>query len=391
MNLPHLFPDDAPAVVVVNDLVRVACQQRASDVHCEPYADGMRIRLRIDGVLYEYACLARDLAAAVTVRIKIIAQCDIAESRLPQDGAYVYELGDDSLDVRVSIFPCLYGEKLVLRLLQRKQEFTSLSVCGFSDNVKRDLLHVLARDSGFLIVTGPTGSGKTTTLYAALSELISSEKNIVTLEDPVEYRLDGVTQGSINPDIGFTFARGLRALVRQDPDVILIGEIRDAETADIAIRTALTGHLVMSTLHTADAVSACVRLLDLGVAPFLLGAAVTGVVAQRLVRMLCKDCAEKKPASVQVQEFCSTYGVSCEFEMYPRGCAVCNKRGYKGRTVIAELCAMSPELSLLLQKHAPLQELRDCMQRGGYKPMAYDAAQKIADGLITYSDVIAVL
>lgn len=286
----QLEQNDAPVIRLVDDMVNRAIIHKASDIHLESTDKGLRVRFRIDGILYDQESIDQALMTHVISRLKVMANINIAQKRVPQDGKFNTMVGGQHIDLRVSTFPSMYGEKMVVRILDRTHNKIMLDALGMSDTMLENFKDLLARSNGFFLVTGPTGSGKTTTLYAALSTLSSPEKNVITLEDPVEYNLNGITQGQINPEAGFTFAKGIRSILRQDPDILMIGEIRDKETASIAIEAALTGHMVLSTLHANDAPSVIMRLMDMGIEPFLINAAITGVMAQRLARKICAHC-----------------------------------------------------------------------------------------------------
>ncbi|MFZ5952722.1 MAG: GspE/PulE family protein, partial [Candidatus Rifleibacteriota bacterium] len=328
----------APIVKFVNTLIFQSLRERASDIHLELSPDSFKIRYRIDGVLVNRFSPPRKLHAPVTSRIKIMAGLDIAERRLPQDGKIRVRFGDREVDIRVSSVPCAHGERVVMRLLDRKTELLSLEQMGMSADILTQFDRLIRRPNGILLVTGPTGSGKTTTLYGAIMRIVSPDVNVITLEDPVEYELPGASQIPVKPKIGFTFASGLRSILRQDPDVILVGEIRDDETAGMAIQASLTGHLVFSTLHTNDSASAAVRLMDMNVEPYLVASTLIGVLAQRLVRRLCSNCVKKLADG--------TWQAS--------GCAVCSQTGFKGRTGVYELLNVDEEIAALIGRSASL-------------------------------------
>jgi type II secretory ATPase GspE/PulE/Tfp pilus assembly ATPase PilB-like protein len=380
--------DTAPAVRIVNDLLRLAIVKRASDIHGDPLSNALRISMRVDGVLDQVVLLPADISSNIIARIKILSRLDTTERRLPQDGKFSVETDNGIIDVRVATFPTIFGERFVLRILDRFTQLVTLEESGMSANMITQLRQLLQSDHGFFLVTGPTGVGKTTTLYALLKELQQQGKTIVTLEDPVEYTLEGISQGQINPEIGFTFARGLKSLVRHDPDVIFVGEIRDEETARIAIQASLTGHIVLSTLHTGDAVSAVARLMDMGIEPFLINASLTGVLAQRLVKRLCGDCKKQEvvdPSSVlhlnkKIPSTTATWSAI--------GCESCEQRGFKGRIGLFELCVPSNEFKKLLSQKHDVSELLQQTCRDGMQLLIHDAAYKVDKGLISFDELV---
>ncbi len=371
--------NDGPAVQVVNQLLVHALNVGASDIHIEPYEHNAVARVRIDGQLRDVPAPLGDLSAvhaAVVARLKVLSRLDLAERRLPQDGRLSVNVGGRSIDVRLSTLPCAFGERVVLRLLDKNAARLDLSALGLADDTRDALRALLAAPHGIVLVTGPTGSGKTTTLYAALSEIATRDRNIMTVEDPIEYAIPGIAQTAVQPGIGLTFARCLRAMLRQDPDVILIGEIRDAETAQIAVQASLTGHLVLATLHTNDAVSAVTRLADMGVEPYLLASSLTGVVAQRLVRKLCRHC--RQPAQAPEQ-----YHVAS-------ACTHCNHTGYQGRTGVYELLRV--DAAIRASVHAGLAQtaLATAARAQGMRPLREDANRWLADGSTSLAEVLRV-
>lgn len=383
--------DDLSIIARVQALLDDAIEHRASDIHLEPTRQDLRVRFRIDGTLIDQKSFSLDLSAAIVARFKILAAIDSTERRIPQDGKFHVMHKAHEIDIRVSTFPSLYGEKVVVRILNRALQTTHLESLGFTSTMLEAIKKLLKKQSGFFLVTGPTGSGKTTTLYAALSFLHSSERNIVTLEDPVEYSLDGVTQAQINIPVGFTFEKGMRSLVRQDPDIIMVGEIRDKITAHIAIEAALTGHLVLSTLHTADAPSAIMRLMDMGIEPFLLNAALSGVLAQRLVRKLCFDCRISRVATSDEKKLLKKLGIGGNIIYESSGCAICDNLGYKGRVGIFELLEISPALRSLIIAHATLDTICAQAHADGMKTLQEDAAHKVKDGIISLTEYLRII
>lgn len=369
--------DDAPVIRMVNAILTEAVARGASDVHFEPYESEAKVRLRIDGVLVDLVSPPRTVYAALISRIKVMAQLDIAERRLPQDGRMTIRLPANNVDLRVSTLPTAHGERAVLRLLQKTAGHVRLEGLGMSQAVQEQFEALLARPNGIVLVTGPTGSGKTTTLYAALSWLSTRRENIMTVEDPVEYEMPGISQTPVAPKIGLTFASALRAILRQDPDILMIGEIRDIETAQIAVQAALTGHLVLATLHTNDAASAVTRLLDMGVEPFLLSSTLHGVLGQRLVRQLCDSCKRGTPGGL--------------FEPAAQGCPQCNATGYRGRLGVYELMVVTPEIQSAIKQGEDAPEIRRLALQAGLVEMAQDAHRWLAAGQTSEQEVARVV
>jgi general secretion pathway protein E len=369
--------DDAPVIRLINALLTQALRDGASDIHFEAFETRSVVRLRIDGTLRDLLEPARALHGAIVSRLKIMAQLDIAEKRLPQDGRITLRVAGKPVDVRVSTIPTGHGERVVLRLLDKQAGRLDLSQLGMEDATLEQMDRMIRQPHGIVLVTGPTGSGKTTTLYAALSRLDTAALNIMTVEDPIEYDLDGISQTPINTRIDMTFARALRTILRQDPDVVMIGEIRDLETAQIAVQASLTGHLVFATLHTNDAVSAVTRLVDMGVEPFLLASSLIGVAAQRLVRRLCLEC--RKPI---VHEGATYYSAV--------GCAACNRTGYRGRTGIYELLTVDDDLRRLIHDRASEQALRAHVLARGMKSLRDDGMRWAAAGVISLEEAVRV-
>ncbi len=382
--------DEAPVIRLVNSLITRAIEEEASDIHIEPFSKGVRVRYRVDGILREATTLPRQMRAAVVARIKVMAGMDIAERRLPQDGRIPLRFQERAYDLRVSTLPTLFGEKVEIRILDKEgaKKFTPETL-GFSPRNYELFTGFLRSAAGMLLVTGPTGSGKTTTLYAALNVLNTVEKNIVTVEDPVEYVLEGVNQCQVNTKAGATFATYLRSLLRQDPDVIMVGEIRDRETAEIAVRAATTGHLVLSTLHTDDAPGALTRLLDMGVEPFMVASAVLGVVAQRLARRVCERC--RRPARPGAAEVAFAGGLAPDAILYEgAGCPECGYTGYRGRLALQEVLAVTPEIQRLVLRRAAAAEIREAALAAGMVPLKEDGVQKALQGLTTLREVMRV-
>lgn len=394
-DVQHLkdMASEAPVVRLVNLLIQRAVESRASDIHIEPFENSLRVRYRIDGVLRDVEAPPARSTAAVISRFKIMAKLNIAERRLPQDGRIQLRIQGRELDLRVSTVPTLYGESVVLRLLDKGSVVLDFDSLGFQGSTLERFLRVLEMPHGIIIVTGPTGSGKSTTLYTALHKLNTPDRKIVTVEDPVEYQLEGINQIQVKPQIGLTFAGALRSIVRQDPDVIMIGEMRDRETAGIAVQSALTGHLVLSTLHTNDAAGGVTRLLDMGVEDYLLTSTVNGILAQRLVRTLCKHCAEPYEAMPEIIEELELHRFSEEKPVMlyrPVGCEHCNGIGYHGRAAIMEFLVMSDPIRRLVLQHADAGDIQDQAQKEGMRIMYEDGLLKALSGLTTIEEVIRV-
>jgi len=381
--------DDAPVIRLINALFTQALRDGASDIHIEPFETLSVVRLRIDGTLRDLIEPARALHGAIVSRIKIMAQLDIAEKRLPQDGRITLRVAGKPVDVRVSTIPTGHGERVVLRLLDKQAGRLDLTKLGMDDATLAKMDRLILEPHGIVLVTGPTGSGKTTTLYAALSRLDASELNIMTVEDPIEYDLDGISQTQVNTRIEMDFARALRTILRQDPDVVMIGEIRDLETAQIAVQASLTGHLVFATLHTNDAVSAVTRLVDMGVEPFLLASSVIGVVAQRLVRRLCTEC--RKPFAADAAQLRALGLAPTDGTLYTaQGCPACNRTGYRGRTGIYELLSVDDDLRRLIHDRASEQTLRAHVQSRGMRSLRDDGMRWAGQGVISLEEVVRV-
>jgi general secretion pathway protein E len=381
--------EEAFVIRLINSLVTEAIRKDGSDIHIEPLEHRLRVRIRIDGMLNEVLQPPKDLAPFITSRIKIMSRLDIAEKRLPQDGRISLKLAGRPVDVRVSTIPGAHGERVVLRLLDKQAGRLELSELGMQKADQQKVDELIHQPHGILLVTGPTGSGKTTTLYSALSRLNSNSRNIMTVEDPIEYYLDGIGQTQVNTKIDMSFARGLRAILRQDPDVVMIGEIRDRETAEIAVQSSLTGHLVFSTLHTNTAIGAIARLRDMGVEPYLLSSSLIGVIAQRLVRLLCPECKHAEPVNEADLNMLSTTGTSATQLFHPTGCASCNHTGYKSRTGIFEVVEINPALKSLIHDNAGEQLLVEGahLQSDGIREAGFNMA---VSGITSLEEVIRV-
>ncbi len=381
--------NEAPVVKLVNLLMLEALESRASDIHLETYQGGLRVRYRIDGVLQDAAAPPRRLAAAVVSRVKIMAELDIAERRVPQDGRIRLRMRDRQVDVRVATLPTLYGESVVLRLLDKERGRIRLEDLGMADDTRQNFIQAISKPHGIVLSTGPTGSGKTTTLYAAVDRIRTGREKIVTVEDPVEYELMGVPQVPVNEKVGLTFANALRALLRQDPDIMLVGEVRDHETADIATHAALTGHLVLSTLHTNDAATALTRLVDLGIEAYLVASTVEAVLAQRLVRKICEVCKQPTPISPD-QRTALNLPKEGSKAWTGAGCNNCRGTGYRGRTGIYELLLMDEELRSALQENASAGGLERIGLSKGMRLLRDDGLRLIAEGVTTAEEVLRV-
>ena len=382
--------DDAPVVKLINGLLTDAVRRGASDIHIEPFEHEIRVRYRIDGALLEVMKPPIRMKAALTSRVKILSQLNIAERRVPQDGRLKLKMGNRVIDFRVSTLPVLFGEKIVMRILDKGNLTLDLSKFGFEAKAEADLMKNILNPYGMVLVTGPTGSGKTTTLYSALSRVNTIEVNIMTAEDPVEYTLMGINQVLVRNEIGMTFAAALKAFLRQDPNIIMVGEIRDLETGGIAIKAALTGHLVLSTLHTNDAASTITRMIDMGIEAFNVASAVNLVVAQRLVRRICKDC---KAPTTYSEEALASLGTDLEKMraipfMKGRGCETCSGTGYKGRAGLYEVMAMSPELRRMILRGASVAELQEQAVAEGMLTLRMDGTVKVQKGVTTLEEVV---
>ncbi len=382
---------EAPIIKLVNHILSQAVHFKASDIHIEPYQNELKIRFRMDGVLYNIHSLPKKIHPALVSRVKILAQLNIAEKRAPQDGRIQIRIGNREVDLRVSSLPTAFGERLVLRLLEKDIRILNINEIGLSPDHQNQLKRLIKTSHGIVLVTGPTGSGKTTTLYSALCEINTPEKNILTIEDPIEYQLDGIGQMQVNAKIGLTFASGLRSMVRQDPDVILVGEIRDLETAEIAIQAALTGHLVFSTLHTNDAAGAITRLIDMGIEPFLVSSSVQAILAQRLIRTLCPDCKQDYvPENVELWE------IGLEQTQPPlklfkaNGCTKCMNTGYKGRSGIFEFLNVTDNIQSMMLKTSESHQLRQQAIQEGMRTLRQDGVRMVLSGLTTIDEVLRV-
>ena len=381
---------EAPVIKLVNHIISEAIEARASDIHLEPFADELLLRYRIDGILHEMEPPPKRLSSAITTRIKIMSKLDISERRLPQDGRIKLKILGKDIDMRVSTLPTLHGESVVMRILDRGNLVLDLSHMGFPEKELQQIQELIKKPYGKFLVTGPTGSGKTTTLYAALSQINKPDKKIITIEDPVEYQMRGINQIHVKAQIGLNFADGLRSIVRQDPDVIMVGEIRDPETADISIQAALTGHLVFSTVHTNDAAGAITRLLDMGVENFLLSSALLGVLAQRLVRVICPKCKEEAPLTPTLKLEMGLLEKENVKVYRGKGCSACSQTGFKGRCGIYELLVIDDSIRELILKKTTAQAICDQGRKKGMRTLREDGWDKVIKGVTTVEEILRV-
>lgn len=392
LDLSHINAGDKQSIIqLVNLIITRAIKEGASDIHIEPDESILRTRFRIDGMLQEVMALPKAFEAAAISRCKVMAELDIAEKRIPQDGRIQLKLNDKEIDLRVSTYPTLRGEKVVMRILDKSNVVFGLADLGFPDDTLKSFSNLIKKPNGIILVTGPTGSGKTSTLYAALQKIKDPAINIVTIEDPVEYQLANINQGQINPKAGFTFAGGLRSILRQDPDVIMVGEIRDYDTAEVAIRAALTGHLVFSTLHTNDSAGAMTRLIDMSVEPFLVASSLIGVMAQRLIRTICENCKEEfLPAAAVIKRSKLLYQAGKTQVFRGKGCEKCNQTGYRGRTTITELLMPTERIKELVVEKAATSVIKNESMKQGMRTLRQDGLAKVLRGITTLSEVIRV-
>ncbi|MGE5403458.1 MAG: GspE/PulE family protein [Candidatus Saccharibacteria bacterium] len=382
--------DDAPMVRLVNSIIENAVRSRASDIHIEPKENELRVRTRVDGILHEALTTDPTVHSPMVSRLKVMAEMNIAERRLPQDGKFSMMVDKRRVDLRVSTMPTVYGEKVVIRILDRGSFFVGKEHLGFSEPDIEKFNRLVNRPWGIILVTGPTGSGKTTTLYSMLSELDGTHLNVVTLEDPVEYEMTGISQTQINAQAGFTFAAGIRTLLRQDPDVIMVGEIRDSETADISVRAALTGHLVLSTLHTTDAPGAVARMMDMGIEPYLIASSLGGIVAQRLVRKVCQYCKEEYEADSHELEILGVDGSQSLRLTRGKGCKACRDTGYLGRIGVFEVMEVDRDMRELIGRRVSSDELREFAIEHGMIPLWNDCRLKVINGITTLEEALRV-
>ncbi|MDP2645857.1 MAG: type II secretion system ATPase GspE [Desulfobacterales bacterium] len=383
---------DAPIIKLVNHIISQSIKARASDIHIEPFQNTFKVRYRIDGILYDLLTPPKWIQSALVSRIKVMADMNIAEKRLPQDGRFEVKIGNQNIDIRVSTIPTSFGERVVLRLLNKSGSLLNISDIGLSPEKLRIIKNLIRSPNGIILVTGPTGSGKTTTLYAILSTLNTPDVNIITIEDPVEYQINGIGQIQVNPKINLTFAQGLRSIVRQDPDIILVGEIRDKDTSEIAVQSALTGHLVFSTLHTNDSASAITRLVDIGIEPFLISSSVLGVVAQRLIRILCEHCREPytpDPAALESIGLTPDQ-INGSMVYQAKGCNHCFNTGYKGRIGIFEIMLLDDELKRLILKTYDSNIIKSEAVKQHMTTLRQDGIEKVLSGVTTIEEVLRI-
>lgn len=382
--------EEAPAIRLVNQILSRGIQMLASDIHIDAHEDKVLVRYRVDGLLSTDRVLQMNQFPSLVARIKIMANLNITESRLPQDGRVRLTQGQQTIDMRISILPTVYGEKVVIRLLDLANAVKPIYQLGFNKRYVQTFIELIEKPSGIVLLTGPTGSGKTTTLYSALQHLNEESVNIITIEDPVEYQMEGVNQVQVNPQIQLTFASGLRAILRQDPNIVMVGEIRDEETAEIAIRAALTGHLVLSTLHTNDAISTIPRLLDMNIEPYLVISALNGAVSQRLVRKICESCKEEYTPSAIEQQLFDRRFIKIDKLYKGKGCKVCNDTGFKGRLSIHEIFVVDNEIRELLFNNRSMNEVKRAAMKNGMIPLLDDGLLKVKAGFTTVEEVLRV-
>lgn len=396
VNLSQLeaISQEAPVIQLVNMIIVQAIKERASDIHLEPNKRGLLVRYRIDGILHDIRMLPARIKPAIISRVKILSRMDIAERRLPQDGRFQLKFGAREVDLRISSIPTVYEEKIVMRLLDKSQGLISLENTGFTKTQLQEFRSMISSSYGIILITGPTGSGKSTTLYGALNEIDSVEKNVITVEDPVEYKLERVNQINVLPKINLTFANALRSILRQDPDIIMIGEMRDSETAHIAVQSALTGHLVFSTLHTNDAVSSLTRMIDMGIAPFLISSSVVGVMAQRLVRKICPKCIEEYfPEKGVLDNLKINFEIPNQdnLKFYRgKGCDYCKNTGYRGRTALFEVVRINDEIRSMIMKNTSSNVIKDVAIKNGMRTLLDSGIQKVLNGETTIDEVLRV-
>jgi type IV pilus assembly protein PilB len=385
-----IIDQDSPIVRLVNQILINGLQQKASDIHIDPQETKVVVRYRVDGILRTVRVLPKHMQNILIARIKIIANLDITEYRVPQDGRIKVNVDLHSIDLRVSLLPTVYGEKVVLRILDMGSALSDLDKLGFNKLNQNRFQSMIDKPTGIVLITGPTGSGKSSTLYAALNKLNSDQVNIITIEDPVEYQLEGINQIQVNTNVGMTFAAGLRSILRQDPNIIMVGEIRDKETAEVAVRASLTGHLVLSTLHTNDSLGTITRLIDMGVEPFLVASSLSGIVSQRLLRKICRDCKEEQLPTKREIDIFARRGIQIEKVVRGRGCASCNMTGYKGRMAIHEVLTINEEVRRAIMNEASFQTLREIAVKNKTVFLIDDGLLKVKQGMTTTEEVLKV-
>lgn len=387
----ELMDIDAPIVRLVNQILSTAVTQKASDIHFDPQETRLLVRFRIDGVLHDERTLPKLMQGMVTARVKIMAKLDITESRVPQDGRIKTNVDFRPIDLRVSTLPTVFGEKIVMRILDLSNNLTDITRLGFHDKNMDRFMQEIAKPNGIVLISGPTGSGKSSTLYAALNHLNNEEVNVITVEDPVEYQLAGINQIQVNSNVGLTFAAGLRSILRQDPDIVMVGEIRDKETVEIAIRASLTGHLVLSTIHTNDSIASVTRLMDMGVEPFLVTSSINAVVAQRLVRRVCRDCRERQEPTIREIDIFSKRGLEVQTISRGKGCPSCGMSGYRGRMAIHEVLVVDDKIKSVINRGGTAAEIREIAQQNDTIFLLDDGLMKVRDGLTTTEEILRVV
>ncbi|UTR11247.1 Flp pilus assembly complex ATPase component TadA [Evansella sp. LMS18] len=380
--------EDSPMVKLVNQLLLRAVQERASDIHIDAQESQVVVRYRIDGILRTERTLPKHMQSMLTARIKIMANLDITETRIPQDGRIKVDVDFNPVDLRISTLPTVYGEKVVMRILDAGRSLNDLDKLGFSKKNYAQLTELLQQPNGIILITGPTGSGKSSTLYAGLNKLNSEEVNIITVEDPVEYQLEGINQIQVNPKVGMTFASGLRSILRQDPDIIMVGEIRDSETAEIAVRASLTGHLVLSTIHTNDSISTVNRLIDMKIEPFLVASSLSGIISQRLVRRICRDCKKEHPVTVREKDIFTRRGIEIDKVYRGDGCPTCNMTGYRDRIAIHEMLVIDDEIKQMIMNEKSSTDIRNYAIQNEMTFLIDDGLQKVKEGLTTTEEIL---
>ncbi|WP_099158763.1 GspE/PulE family protein [Virgibacillus ndiopensis] len=382
--------DEAPVIRMLDQLLSTGVQLKASDIHIDPQESSVHVRYRIDGRLQTEKVVSKHMQNALITRIKILADMDITQTRLPQDGRIKSTVGVTPVDLRISCLPIVHGEKVVIRILDLNNALIQISDLNFSEENFKKYKKLISQPSGLVLLTGPTGAGKTSTLYASINQLNREDVNIITVEDPVEYQLEGINQVQVNSSIGLSFANGLRSILRQDPNVIMVGEIRDQETAEIAIRASLTGHLVFSTLHTNSAIDSIPRLIDMGIEPYLVVSGLSGIIAQRLVRKVCRDCRTKREPSQMEKEIFKKHGVKVENVYVGKGCSSCHQQGYRGRLAIQELLVIDDTIKGMLLSNQPLATIRSYAEKQGMSFLIQDGLEKVNAGLTTLEEILQV-
>lgn len=387
----NLEDEDSPIVKLVNQIIQQAVVHNASDIHIDPQEQKVVIRYRVDGTLRTERILPKSIQDHLLTRIKILANLNITEQRIPQDGRIKLDIDFRKVDLRISTLPTIFGEKIVIRILDFSATVNDITQLGFQKENLDQFMKLIKKPHGIVLITGPTGSGKTSTMYSALNILNKEEFNIITIEDPVEYQIEGINQIQVNPNVGLTFATGLRAILRQDPNIIMVGEIRDLETAEMTVRASMTGHLVFSTLHTNDSIGTISRLKDLGVEPFLIASSLNGVVSQRLVRKICRDCKQEENASLREKEIFTKYGMTIEKVYRGKGCPTCHMTGYRGRTAIHEVLVVNEKIRQSIMNHAPMTEIQQAAIENGFTFLIEDGLAKVKKGITTTEEILRVV